>query len=79
MSEGASGSSNTVIKRSSDVSSSSESGAKRFHADQSTSDVVMLLDDSEVSLAVSRCREVCRDSVDRYTSHVIFLMHIAHV
>ena len=61
MSEGASSSFNTGIKRSSGASSSSESGAKRFHADHSTSDVVILLDDSKVSLAVSRSRKVCRD------------------
>ena len=33
---------------------------QRFHADHSTRDVVMLLDDSDVSQAVEQCREVCR-------------------
>ena len=47
------------MKRSSD-SSNSDSEAKRLHADHSTHDVVMLLDDSDVSHAVQRCREVCR-------------------
>ena len=47
------------MKRSSD-SSHSESATKRLHADHSTRDVVMLLDDSDVSHAVERCREVCR-------------------
>ena len=30
------------------------------HADHSTRDVVMLLDDSDVSQEVEQCREVCR-------------------
>ena len=47
------------MKRSSD-SSNSESETKRLHTDHSTRDVVMLLDDSDVSHAVERCREVCR-------------------
>ena len=63
MSEGASSSSDAAvrlsIKRSSD-SSNSESETKRLHTDHSTRDVVMLLDDSDVSHAVERCREVCR-------------------
>ena len=41
-------------------SSNSESETKRPHTDHSTRDVVMLLDDSDVSHAVERCREVCR-------------------
>ena len=61
MSEGASSSSNTWMKRSTDDCSNSESRAKQFHADRFMRDVVMLLDDSEVSQAVSQCREVCRD------------------
>ena len=52
MSEGASSSSDAAVrlsmKRSSD-SSNSESETKRLHADHSTRDVVMLLDDSDVS------------------------------
>ena len=63
MSEGASCSSDAAVrlsmKRSSD-SSNSESETKRLHTDHSTRDVVMLLDDSDVSHAVERCREVCR-------------------
>ena len=47
------------MKRSSD-SSHSESETKRLHTDHSTRDVVMLLDDSDVSRAVEQCREVCR-------------------
>ena len=47
------------MKRSSD-SSHSESETKRLHTDHSTRDVVMLLDDSDVSRAVQQCREVCR-------------------
>ena len=47
------------MKRSSD-SSHPESEIKRLHADHSTHDVVMLLDDFDVSHAVERCREVCR-------------------
>ena len=47
-------------KRSSD-SSHSESETKRLHTDQSTRDVVMLLDDSDVGRAgFEQCREVCR-------------------
>ena len=45
--------------RSSD-SSHSESETKRLHTDHSTRDVVMLLNDSDVSPAVEQCREVCR-------------------
>ena len=63
MSEGASGSSDAAVrlstKRSSD-SSNSESATKGLHTDHSTRDVVMLLDDSDVSHAVERFREVCR-------------------
>ena len=63
MSEGASSSSDAAVrlsmKRSSD-SSNSESKAKRLHTDRSTGDVVTLLDGSDVSHAVERCREVCR-------------------
>ena len=44
------------MKRSSD-SSNSESETKRLDTDHSTRDVVMLLDDSDVSHAVERCRE----------------------
>ena len=46
------------MKRSSD-SPHSESETKRLHTDHSTRDVVMLLDDSDVSQAFERCREVC--------------------
>ena len=42
------------MKRSSD-SSHSESEAKRHHTDHSTRDVVMLLDDPDVSRAVEQC------------------------
>ena len=63
MSEGSSRSSDAAVrssmKRSSD-SSHFESETKRLHIDHSTRDVVMLLDDSDVSHAVERCREVCR-------------------
>ena len=63
MSEGASSSSDAAVrlsmKRSSD-NSNSESEAKRLHTGHSMRDVVMLLDDSDVSHAVERCREVCR-------------------
>ena len=66
MSEGASSSSDAAVrlsmKRSSD-SSNSESETKRLHRDHSTRDVVMLLDDSDASHAVERCREVCRRKV----------------
>ena len=47
------------MKRSSD-NSNPESEAKRLHTGHSMRDVVMLLDDSDVSHAVERCREVCR-------------------
>ena len=61
MSEGASCSSDAAVrlnmKRSSD-SSNPRSETKRLHTDHSTRDVVMLLDDSDVSHAVERCREV---------------------
>ena len=63
MSEGASNASDAAVrlsmKRSSD-SPNFESDTKRLHTDHSTRDVVMLLDDSDVSQAVERCREVCR-------------------
>ena len=63
MSEGASsapdGAVRLSMKRSSD-SSHSESETKRLHTDHSTRDVVMLLDDPDVSRAVEQCREVCR-------------------
>ena len=63
MSEGASSAPDATarlsMKRSSD-SSQSESETKRHHTDHSTRDVVMLLDDSDVSRAVEQCREVCR-------------------
>ena len=63
MSEGASNACDAAVrlsmKRSSD-SPNFESDTKRLHADHSTRDVVMLLDDSDVSQAVERCREVCR-------------------
>ena len=60
MSEGASSSSSTGVKRSNGDSSSAQSESKRFHAGHSTRDVVMLLDDSGVGQAVEQCREVCR-------------------
>ena len=47
------------MKRSSD-SSHSESETSRLHTDHSTRDVVMLVDDSDVSRAVEQCREVSR-------------------
>ena len=47
------------MKRSSD-NANPESEAKRLHTGHSMRDVVMLLDDSDVSRAVERCREVCR-------------------
>ena len=47
------------MKRSRD-NANSESEAKRLHTGHSMRDVVMLLDDSDVSHAVKRCREVCR-------------------
>ena len=63
MSEGTGGAPDAAVrlsmKRSSD-SSHSESETKRLHTDQSTRDVVMLLDDPDVSRAVEQCREVCR-------------------
>ena len=63
MSEGASSAPDAAVrlsmKRSSD-SSHSECETKRLHTDHSTRDVVMLLDDSDVSRAVEQCREVCR-------------------
>ena len=63
MSEGASSSFDAAVrlsmKRWSDRSNP-ESQTKRLHTDHSTRDVVMLLDDSYVSHAVERCREVCR-------------------
>ena len=63
MSEGASSAPDATVrlnmKHSSD-SSHSVSETKRHHTDHSTRDVVMLLDDSDVSRAVEQCREVCR-------------------
>ena len=63
MSEGASSAPDAgarlTMKRSSD-SSHSESETKKHHTDHSTRDVVMLLDESNVSRAVEQCREVCR-------------------
>ena len=63
ISEGASSAPDAAVrlsmKRSSD-SSHSESETKRLHTDHSTRDVVMLLDDPDVSRAVEQCREVCR-------------------
>ena len=63
MSEGASSSSDAAVrlsmKRPSDRSNP-ESETKRLHTDHSTPDVVVFLDDSDVSHAVERCREVCR-------------------
>ena len=56
MSEGASGAPDAAPSD----SSHSESETKRLHTDHSTRDVVMLLDDSDVSRAVGQCREVCR-------------------
>ena len=47
------------MKRSSN-SSHSESETKRLHTDHSTRDVVMFMDDHDVSRAVEQCREVCR-------------------
>ena len=47
------------MKRSS-VSSHSESETKRLHTDHFTRDVLMLLDDPDVSRAVEQCREICR-------------------
>ena len=63
MSEGASGAPDAtvrlIMKRSSD-SSHPVSGTQRHHTDHATCDVVMLLDDSDVSRTVEQCREVCR-------------------
>ena len=63
MSEGASSARDATVrlsmKRWSD-SSHSESETKRHHTCHSTRDVVMLLDESDVSGAVEQCREVCR-------------------
>ena len=59
MSEGASGSSGAGTKRPNDHSSNPE--AKRFHADHSPRDVVMLLDDSDVNRTVEQCRVICRE------------------
>ena len=47
------------MKRLSD-NSNSESEAKRLHTGHSMRDVVMLVDDSDVSHAVEQGREVCR-------------------
>ena len=64
MSEGASSASDAAVrlsmKRSSDSPNYESDTKKRLHTDHSTRDVVMLLDDSDVSQAVERCREVCR-------------------
>ena len=46
------------MKRSSD-SPHYESGTNKHHTDHSARDVVMLLDDSDVSHAVERCRGLC--------------------
>ena len=62
MRDGASSSSSSGVKRLNDDSSNPESETKRFHADPSTRDVVMLLDDSDANQAVEQCREVCRRS-----------------
>ena len=62
MSEEASGAPDAAVRPSmkrSSVSSHSESETERHHIDHSTRDVVMLLDDSDVSRAVEQCREVC--------------------
>ena len=61
MSEAASSSSNTGVKRSSDACSHCEPGTKRFHADHAASDVVMLLEDAQVSQAGSQCWEVSQE------------------
>ena len=47
------------MKRSSD-NPNFEFEAKRLHTGHSMRDLVMLLDDSDVSHAIERCREVCR-------------------
>ena len=63
MSEGAGSSSDAAVRLSMQRSSddpNSESEAKRLHTGHSMRDVVMLLDDSDVSHAIGRCREVCR-------------------
>ena len=60
MRDGASSSSSSGVKRSNDDSSNPES--ETFHADPSTRDVVMLLNDSDANQAVEQCREVCRRS-----------------
>ena len=61
MSEGASSSTDAAVKlrvkRRSDDNSNSESATKRLH--NSTRDVVMLLDGSDVGHAVEQCRTVC--------------------
>ena len=63
VSEGASGAPDAAVrlrmKRSSD-SFHYESETQRLRIDNSTRDVVMLLDDLYVSRAVEQCREVCR-------------------
>ena len=68
MGEGASSAPDATVrpsmKRSSDDSSNPESETKRFHADHSTRDVVMLLDVSDASQAVEQCRVVCRRKED---------------
>ena len=58
LSGGTSCSSDTGVKRPSDACSHSESEGKRFHVDHSTSDVVMLMSDSDVGQSVRQwgCR-----------------------
>ena len=63
MTEGASSSSDAAVRLSMKrlgVNSGPESEAKRLHTGHAMRDVVMLLDDSDVSHAVECCREVCR-------------------
>ena len=63
MGEGASSAPDAALRLSmkhASGSSHSESEAKRHHADHSTRDVVMLLDDPDVGRPIDRCREVCR-------------------
>ena len=63
MSEGANSSSDAAVRLSMQRTidnPNSESEAKRHHTGHSMLRVVMLLDDSDVSHAIGRCREVCR-------------------
>ena len=63
MSEGASSALDATVRLSMKLasdSSHSESETKRLHIGHSMRDVVMLLDDSDVSHAIGRSREVCR-------------------